>query len=75
MYIYIFPPWGLTALIFIPKANCHTTFPFCLLVQFHCPESATGRLYGLLRRSPCRVFLDGGGGDGCVHVAWVCVGV
>lgn len=29
--IYIFfPPWGLTALIFIPKSNCHTNISFLL---------------------------------------------
>lgn len=34
-----------------------------------------GRLYRLLLRSPCKVFLAGDGVGGWVRVSWVCVGV
>lgn len=77
VYIYFFPPWGLTALIFIPKATATPTFPFCLLVQFHCPESADGeavRTLALvaLQGSPSRRW--GGWVGACVWrgCAWVC---
>lgn len=81
VYVYIyFSPHGVWLHWFLfLKATATPTFPFCLLVQFHSPESAGGEAVRPLAAVTLPGFPAWQGsawwGDWCVCVAWVRVSV